>query len=289
MTRKCPFCASQLSSSSGLGYFVRSSDKKRIQRYLCSSCNRSCSQATFHKCYRQKKRRLNPRIREFLASGMSQRRIAILLNISRTTVSRKVQFLARCANRANQQDFQNKGVVSEFQFDDLETFEHTKLKPVSVTIAVEKGSRRILGFEVSRMPAKGLLARKSRKKYGRRVDERPQARQRLFERISPKVAPQAIISSDSNPHYKEDVKIHFPSAIHITTLGRRGCVVGQGELKAGGFDPLFSLNHTFAMYRANMNRLFRRTWCTSKTLEGLRNHLEIYTWYHNNLLLLRPT
>ncbi len=61
--------------------------------------------------------------------------------------------------------------VTSLEFDDLETFEHTKCKPLSATIAVESKTRRILGFRVARMPAKGLLAAISRKKYGYRKDD----------------------------------------------------------------------------------------------------------------------
>jgi hypothetical protein len=61
---------------------------------------------------------------------------------------------------------------SHFEFDDMETFEHTKLKPLSVTLAVQYQTRRILGFQVSQMPAKGLLAQKAFEKYGYREDKR---------------------------------------------------------------------------------------------------------------------
>ena len=50
------------------------------------------------------------------------------------------------------------------------------------------------------------------------------------------------------------------------------------------FDPLFSLNHSCAMLRANLNRLFRRTWCTSKTRQGLIDHLSLYVRFHNEVL-----
>ena len=33
----------------------------------------------------------------------------------------------------------------------------------------------------------------------------------------------------------------------MTTKGRRGCVIGQGELKRGGYDPLFALNLNYAL------------------------------------------
>ncbi len=175
--------------------------------------------------------------------------------------------------------------VYEMQFDDLETFEHTKLKPLSVTLAVEKNSRIILGFEVSQMPAKGVLALKSVKKYGRRKDLRPVARDALFSKIKMKVSEIATIESDSNPHYINDVKKHFPNAYHKTYLGGRSSIVGQGELKKLTFDPLFSLNHTCAMFRANINRLIRKTWCTTKKIENLARHIEIYMYFHNHVLI----
>ncbi len=99
---------------------------------------------------------------------------------------------------------------------------------------------------------------------GYREDQRGQKRNEFFEEIKPLVACGAVIKSDQSPHYPMAVKTHFPNSRHETFKGKRGCVVGQGELKATSFDPLFSLNHSFAMLRANINRLFRRTWCTTK-------------------------
>lgn len=171
------------------------------------------------------------------------------------------------------------------EFDDLETFEHTKCKPLSVTIAVEFKTRRILGLEVSTMPARGLLVEKA-KKYGYRKDTRGEARERLFKTIAPLLEEGAVIKSDSNPHYPPDVARFFPKSAHKTYLGRKPKSSGQGELKQGPFDPLFSLNHTCAMFRANVNRLIRHTWCTTKNRHRLRDHLLIYADYHNEHLTL---
>ncbi len=205
------------------------------------------------------------------------------------TVSRKLKFLALLARTKNYQQRVQYSDVVELQFDDLETIEHSKMKPLSVTLAVEKYSRYIMGFEVSRMPAKGLLAKKAIKKYGHRKDERKEGRERLFRRIERIVANDCIIESDENPHYPESVREYFPEGIHETFKGRRGCVTGQGELKAIEWDPLFSLNHTCAMLRANINRLFRKTWCTTKKLQPLIDHLELYVWYHNTVLIKEPS
>jgi len=39
------------------------------------------------------------------------------------------------------------------------------------------------------------------------------------------------------------------------------------------------------MLRANVNRLIRRTWCTTKRIDRLVDHLTIYADYHNRLLI----
>jgi hypothetical protein len=173
---------------------------------------------------------------------------------------------------------------SHFEFDDMETFEHTKLKPLSVTLAVQYQTRRILGFQVSQMPAKGLLAQKAFEKYGYREDKRSEGRRKLFEELKPLVSQRSIIRSDSNPHYIEDVKRHFPHSFHDRIIGKRGAITGQGELKKTKFDPIFSLNHTCAMYRARVSRLIRKTWNTTKDRERLIDHLAIYAFVHNRRL-----
>ena len=214
------------------------------------------------------------------------RRVALLLGIHRTTVERKLTFLAKVGwmeHRRFIESLRSDRSVS-LQFDEMETSEHTKLKPLSIALAVDTQRRKFLGFEVSQMPASGLLAKKALKKYGFRRDERARGLDSLLRFIQPAVSPQALIESDQKPLYPPLVKKHFPDSPHVSHPGRRGCVVGQGELKRGGYDPLFVLNHTCAMIRANVNRLFRRTWCTTKKRERLVEHLILYVNFHNQVL-----
>ena len=286
MKRKCPQCLTPAIECSNHGSFVRKSDGRRFRRYRCNKCSKTFSDATSQLCYRQKKRRLNPRIYELLCSGVSQRRIARLLGLNRITVVRKFLFLSALAANENLRDLEGFEVGVEVQFDDLETIEHTKCKPLSVVMAVDKESRHILGFSVSRMPAKGHLAKIARKKYGPRRDERARGWNELFSKLSHKIPPHTLLRSDQNPHYGPFVKKWCPKAEHQTTPGLRGCVAGQGELKKAGFDPLFTLNHTFAVCRANINRLFRKTWCTTKLPERLTAQLHLYVNYHNRRLIL---
>ncbi len=288
----CPYCKTSATSSENrktivrVGQFYRRCDNSFQQRFYCKSCRRSFSEAKFDFYYRQRKRKVNKDIFLGLVSGESQRRLSCLLQINRKTVVRKFRLLGLISYYALKQKRLDFLPSTEIEFDDLETFEHSKLKPLSVTMAVETKSRRILGFRVSSMPAKGLLVKRSLKKYGKRRDDRKYNRRALFNEIQTHVDPQALIKSDENPHYGSDVKHYFPKCIHQVFKGRRSCVVGQGELKAGGFDPLFSLNHTLAMCRANINRLFRRTWNTTKKMENLTLHLALYSFFHNEVLIV---
>jgi len=269
------------------GYFYRARDRRRITRYFCKSCGRYFSSSTHSPDYRQKKRDLNPIINKLFCSGVSQNRMAILLQVNPKTVVRKFRLLAarsRSDHKTWLSQF-NETKYQEVQFDDLETHEHTKCKPLSVALAVSKKSREILGFQVSRMPANGPLARIARRRYGKRSDQRPEGWNELFRNLQSTVHPQATFESDENPHYPKFVKRYFKNATHLRHPGQRGAVTGQGELKKIRFDPLFSLNHTCAMLRANLNRLFRKTWCTTKTIEGLIDHLSLYVRYHNSVLL----
>ena len=267
------------------GSFRRKSDGRVVKRFKCQSCGKESSLATSHPCFRQKKRNLNHKIKMLLCSGVSQRRIAKILGISRTTVVRKLIFLGQIAQQELRENNLHRPQANIVEFDDLETFEHSKCKPLSVTLAVEHRTRRLLSFKISRMPAKGHLARISRKKYGLRPDGRPKAREELFKELGPLVHPEATFKSDENPFYPLDLKKHFPEAKHERFKGQRGSIVGQGELKKIRFDPLFSLNHTCAMLRANINRLFRKTWCTTKIPERLELHIAIYAQFHNSRLI----
>jgi transposase-like protein len=298
MRVNCPYCSVDHSLTPGqsetrpltrIGKYYRSSDCRWIQRFRCPRCKRSCSRATFHPCYRQNKRQLNYKLRKALSSGNTQRRIALLFRINRKTVARKLKFLARRAEIALSERNLKSDKIVEMQFDDVITFEHTKCKPLSIIMAIGAPERFILGLDVASMPANGKLAAISLKKYGKRKDERTKVRRELFQSLGSVVANGALIKSDESPHYPKDVATYFPSCRHRQVKGRKGCITGQGELKKIGFDPIFTLNHSAAMLRANISRLFRRTWNTTKNASALRDHLLVYAHFHNEFLLKHPT
>jgi transposase-like protein len=281
----CPFHRSKaLVTKAGL--FYRQGEARFIQRFRCKSCGKKFSHATGTLEFRQKKRRVNSRLRDLLCSGVSMRRCARLLGIHRTTVERKVVYLAKKAELSQQAFLAGlTRRVVHLQFDDLITIEHTKMKPLTVSLAVDAVNRFILGARVAPIGAFGHLAEPSRKKYGRRPNRHRQALGELFDKIAPAVALGALVESDEHHAYPPLVKKHLPGRDYRRYPGGRGAIVGQGELKKLKYDPLFMLNHSCAMLRANVNRLIRKTWCTTKRPDMLQRHLDIYVDFHNRRYL----
>jgi transposase-like protein len=268
------------------GFFFRKSDSRSIRRYLCNCCGKQFSNSTFTPDAYQKQRRITHRLSRLMSSNCTQRRAALELGVTRKTIVRRYRYLA-AQGRIKHREWLEKNYKDRklkfVQFDDLEASEHTKCKPLSVCLAVDPKTYQILSFQVSAMPARGLLAKFSREKYGYRKDERPQGWNQMFGELQPFVEAEAVWKSDDNPHYPKHLKKFFPDSIHETVKGGRGYHLGQGELKTG-YDPIFAINHACAMLRANLSRLVRKTWATTKNRQGLIDHLSIFVPFYNQVL-----
>src|SRR5690606_36867278 len=104
--------------------------------------------------------------------GMSQRAAAFVLDVTPRTIARRVERFGRIAAVHLDTYRRQRPKLGRVMLDELVTFEHTKLKPLTVPIAVEPGTRKIIALSVGQIAASGPLAAISRQKYGRRVCER---------------------------------------------------------------------------------------------------------------------
>lgn len=284
----CPYCRSAAGVRKKGFYSKRSTRAENVQRYFCRPCRRSFSSQTGRLTYKDKKPHHNQAIYRLVCSGLSQARIAASLHVSRITVARKICKIAIFARRDHRLWQAQRQAAREVQFDEMQTFEHSKCKPISIGLAICKDDRSIVAAHAATMPATGLLAARSRKKYGRRPDLRPFAMRRLMEDIrTTHHEVQDCIRSDKKSSYGPLVARYLPTVRHEVSKGRRGCVVGQGELKAGGYDPLFNLNHNAAMIRDNLKTMSRRTWCTVKRLCRFMDLLDLYVHFHNRFVVMK--
>ena len=125
------------------GYFKRQSDRQKVQRYRCKTCQHNFSKASLEPEYYQKKRHLNRTCMMLLASNVSMRRTAKILRVHPITVARKLEYLgAKLSAKIAKDSSLFKG-IDAIQFDELQTIEHTKCKPVSVAMAVCKKNRKM--------------------------------------------------------------------------------------------------------------------------------------------------
>ena len=291
MCPECPNCRADSGSVVRNGHFFRRSDSRKIQNFRCKACSKYFSNATFSDCYRQKKRRINEPLRDLLCKRLSLRDAARHFKVSRTTIARRLEFLATQSRKRNtlllhsiQAEF---GAFDRVQFDDLITAEHTKCKPISATVVVQEDTRFILSYCVAKIPAFGPLAAVAKKKYGHRADHSRRLRDCMLKQLVDLLPQYTTFRTDEHNHYPVVIKKHFPHATHITHKSVRGSVSGQGELKKVGRDPLFSINHTLAMFRDKMSRLSRRSWNLSKHIDRLDDHLAIYVESHNRTIFER--
>jgi hypothetical protein len=211
------------------------------------------------------------------------RRTSKICGVKLKTIDHRLRFFSILAKAEHQEQLLKfkQSPSQNVLFDEMRTSEHTKCKPLSIALAVEDKTRFVLGFEVFSIPADGHLAKIAHFKYGPRPHHREIGLRRLFSSLKPIVDEKAEFRSDEWPEYPSHIRRHFPLATHKQVKGERGSIVGQGELKKVRFDPLFSLNHTCAMFRANVSRLIRRTWCTTKLKDRLVDHLWLYVAFHN--------
>ena len=127
------------------GFYRRRCDSKMVQRFRCKSCGKTFSNQTFNGTYRQHKPHLNSMLRLALCSKMSFRRIAKGLKVNQKTVVRKFKFLAESARHNQKNRLAKLEAIDLIQMDELETFEHSKCKPLSIALAVVPGTRIIIG------------------------------------------------------------------------------------------------------------------------------------------------
>lgn len=269
------------------GTYYRKASRTYIPRYFCFDCKKHFSTRTLSKTFRQKRPDLNQLILNSLTSGTSMRKTAFNLKCSYLTVYRKFLWLSQLSYEAHQRQ---KFSVQEVQIDEMESIEHTKLKPLTIAMAVSE-KYHILGIKVGTIPAKGHLAKISAKKYGLRENESTKVMSEMLKDLNISLKNQRFFfKSDAKPSYRNSVQKIFPKTYHQTFIAsenkekRRELKYTSEEKRI--FDPLFAINQRIAKFRDHVKRLTRRSWCTTKLKENLEKHLYLYIAINNGYQII---
>ena len=247
-----------------------------FRRFQCKSCGKTFSSRTFKADFNHKKMDLNSKLANLLSRGHSLRDCARTLGMTYRNTYLKFLWLAEQSRIKNSVVRYQAQVV---QFDELETIHHTKCKPLSISLMVSE-TYELLEAKVAEIPAKGKLAEFSRRKYGPRSDQSKQAMAECFENLKSKLVAQPIkLMSDAKPSYGSLVDQYFTQCIHEVhnrSQKERHRDRLHEKLEKKQFDPMFAVNQKCAKLRASIRRLTRRSWCTTKKVENLQGHLEIF-------------
>lgn len=282
---KCPHCEEKQFSKKG--FFYKKSTKTYIPRYVCLTCKKTFSTRTGSITFNQKRTDLNPQIFNFHCSGVSLRQTARILKCSYRTVYLKFLWLGIYAKSFH---FNQSFVADQIQFDEMESIEHTKLKPLTIALAVNE-KYQILGASVGQIPAKGYLADISVKKYGRRCNESYSKIKELLLNIKTQIKnPIKEISSDAKSSYKGLVKEIFPKVYYKQHIAQANKEKNREQkylsTEKRKYDPLFKVNHMCARFRDHIKRLTRRSWCTTKKKEHLELAVYLYIAHTNKYKFL---
>ena len=182
--------------------------------------------------------------------------------------------------------------AKELFFDESETIEHTKCKPLNIALVVNE-KYQVLSMKVAVMPAKGKLAAISRKKYGWRPNERDQKILEAFSEVKAHLnSSPVVIKSDMHPAYRRLVQDSFPGVRYEQYLGKDKKKKYQERLhenlRKRIHDPLFAVNQRAAKIRDRIKRLCRRSWCTTKRVENLQLNLDLFVLDNLGFLNIRP-
>lgn len=258
------------------GHFYIKCRNQYVRKFQCYTCKKVFSSRTSKIDYRHKKMDKNILFVKMLTEGNSIRGISRMIGLTyKNTYNKFLWFKALVTEEKQRLRYQ----ATKLQVDELETFHHTKCKPLSVVLIVNE-KHRLLEAKVAEMPAKGKLAAFSRQKYGYRKDERKQKLSEALANVKEKLlSPPVLIQSDANPGYPSQFARFFAGVKTIQynqSKKERHRSKLHENLHKREFDPLFAVNHKCALLRRRINRLARRTWCTTKKPENLQLHLDLF-------------
>jgi transposase-like protein len=269
------------------GSYTRKCDGRTVPRFDCDVCKRSFSVQTFRVNYRLHRPELMAPLFDAFVSKTTQRQAARTILCRRDTVRR---YLLRLAEHSR--DFHGAvldraedrgGVRGRFQLDELETFEQNRrLKPVTMPLLIEASTRFALHGEAAPLPARGGLSdRMLEKKLEQDTKEgvRTSGSRAAVKQCFTVLARVAI--KTSVVEITTDMKSSYATVLEETMPGRYVHHTCSSRVERSTSNPLFAINHTFAMVRDGMSRLVRRSWGASKERSWLAHHLWIWIAYRN--------
>ena len=265
--KSCQYCRSKDLKKKG----IMKTKRGKTQRYQCKSCLKTFTKRTGSLNYRHRKQHLRKKITQMYCERMSLRGIARTLKIDRKTVVRYFKESASEATTKNRKRLHEKGLVTRFiQFDQLETYEHTKRKPVGIQVSIRWKTGEIISAKAGYIPIRALAVSKAYSSDWNSKVTNNHTFDMLWESKKALNEKGTLVSCDTERSQVNLLKELYTEP--YLTLSP-----SSSENK--------KIDRVFRKMRQDISRLGRKTLSTTKKLKRLQKHLDLYIHYNNNYRL----
>lgn len=264
------------------GTYTHRATGETTQRWECLCCGRTFTKHNEAGDNGQRKADINHTLFNLLCSGMTMRRAAKVLGVSRHTVEKRAAWLAARAREAHLAALADPAahglLTSHIQFDEMVSHIQTRAKQLTIAIAVRVKTRKILSAVVRPVRTTGPLAEVGRDKYKWLAAEGAIARAEcLAEAARCAKIGRLWVSCDAYPTYPNLIKAAMPNATVRTFPSRK---------KSSRYDPLFAINHVCAAIRSDIACMARRSWTTTQLIPKLQERLWMYIAWNNGYRII---
>ena len=268
------------------GFFRRSSDGRKIQRFRCLECGRFFSSVTFATTYWLRLRHLLIPIAQLAVSGAGLRQIARTLGVSHSTVARHIGRAARHCLLLHSTFINRHPLTESCAVDGIETYEYSQYFPCHYHLASGRDSWLIHGFLDSPLRRKGRMTPRQKKirallekKLGRPDPKAVEIDMGfLVEDLLDRVLEdrQLELHSDEHPAYKRAID---------GIVSRRGDVLDHETISSKAArtseNPLFVINAFDSFLRHSQANHRRETIAASKRRQMGLERLAVFMVWRN--------
>lgn len=218
----------------------------------------------------QKKPDLNEKVAQLYCEGNTLRGIQRILGCSYTTVLRKFHFMAQRARKIHNRQLQTRSlpVSDSIQIDEIKTFVVERYQALGIQLAVSQKTRKIISAKVAKIastPTKSV-SKELKAKWTAQSTRRPKIIEMMHE-IRMVANKNSILKCDGDVATKSLASWNLPELKFVTLKDQ--------------YEKMWDLNHIAAKMRHHMSRMKRKSWATTKNIEGLQRHLDLFIAYQN--------
>lgn len=263
------------------GAIIRKGSYKRngvkTQRFQCKTCKQTFSTHTDNPQNKLHNHEILKDIFERYTNGYSVSNLSQDLKLDKKTILKCIKFIGtQC--RLYHYELLNTGFLStdKIFFDEMESYIHSKVYPVSIGLAVDVQYSKIIDIATAEIKLKGALKKKVKKdlngnlpdKILLRPNNSPMMLDGLMKNIKKAIRPNGFIYSDKKKTYKFLVNKYLDKSITYQPEKSRTSITDSSiPLELGRFSSV--CNHI----RNHTSRMGRRSFITSKKKIMLDQHL----------------